>query len=68
MIWGQVNLENVSKAAPPHEAIRKFSTDGEIMFPMVKQVMIMLMGIFGQAGAGLCEFACRTDSACKQLL
>jgi hypothetical protein len=60
MIWGQ--------GWPPHGAIQKFSIDDEIMLPMLKQVMILLMGIFGQAGAGLCERACCTDSAFKQLI
>jgi hypothetical protein len=38
----------------------------EIMYAMFEQVMIMLMGIFGQTVLGLCERAYRTDSAfCK---
>jgi hypothetical protein len=36
----------------------------EIVYAMFWQVMIMLMGIFGQPALGLCERARRTDSAC----
>jgi hypothetical protein len=34
------------------------------MYAMFLQVVIMLMGIFGQAVLGLCERARRSDSTC----
>jgi hypothetical protein len=65
MIWGKVNFENVSKAGkPPMKQSKNSVLTCEIMYAMFKQVMIMLMAIFGQAVLGLCELARQTDSAC----
>jgi hypothetical protein len=65
MIWGQVNLENVSKAGnPPAKQSKNSVLTCEIMIAMFQQVMITLMGIFGRAALGLCQRARCTDSAC----
>jgi hypothetical protein len=49
MIKGQVNLENVSKdGKPPMRQSKNPELMCEIMYAMFEQVMIMLMGIFGQ--------------------
>jgi hypothetical protein len=46
-----VNLENVSKAGqPPMKQSKNSLLTCEIMYAKFEQVMIMLMGIFGQAG------------------
>jgi hypothetical protein len=52
---------------PPHEAIQKHLVFAcEIMYAKLEQVIIMLMGIFGQAVLGLCKRACHVNSArCK---
>jgi hypothetical protein len=64
LIWVEVNLENVSKAGnPPMKQSKNLLLMCEIMHAMFEQVMIMLLGIFGQAVLGLCECARRTDSA-----
>jgi hypothetical protein len=56
MIWGQVNLENVSKAGKsPMKQFKNSALTFEIMHAMIKQVMIMCMGMFGQAVLGLCK-------------
>jgi hypothetical protein len=50
MIWGQVTLEKVSKAGNTHMKQSKNSVfTCEIMYAVFEQVMIMVMGIFGQA-------------------
>jgi hypothetical protein len=65
MIWGQANLENVSKVGnPPMKQSKHSVLACEIVYAMFWQIMIMRMGIFGQAVLGLYEHSGRTDSAC----
>jgi hypothetical protein len=57
MIWGQVNVDHVSKAGkPPMKQSKNVVLTCETIYAM-------LMGIFGQAVLGLCERAYRTESA-----
>jgi hypothetical protein len=65
MIWGQVNLDNMSKAGkPPMKQSKNSVLTCEIVYVMFWQVIIMLMATVWQAFLGLCERARWTDSAC----
>jgi hypothetical protein len=58
-----VNLENVTKAGkPPMKQSKNSVLTCEIMYGMFQQVMIMLMGIIGQAVLGLCKPSHRTQT------
>jgi hypothetical protein len=63
--WGQVNLGNVAKAGNPSMKQSKNSVlTCKIKYAMFKQVMIMLVGLFGQADFG----ALRTCTLHRQCL
>jgi hypothetical protein len=60
MIWGQVNLKNVSKAGDTPKQSRNSALTCEIMYAMYLASHEMLMGNFGQAVLGLCVHIAQT--------
>jgi hypothetical protein len=62
---GKVKLENVDKAGiPPMTQSKNSVLTCEILYAVFWQVIIKLMGVFGQAVLGLCKHARHTDGAC----